>query len=93
MVKQAVPLQSMENSHTGAGRHVLNEASTHAETTQRQVLCSLGQGSTLEQFLKDCIPGGTHNGAEKKGKELLWHYLDPQLATALHCLGRYRSWE
>lgn len=35
MVRQAVPLQPMENPHTGAGRHVLNEASTHGETTQQ----------------------------------------------------------
>lgn len=72
MAMQAVPLQPMENPHTGAGRQVLNEASTHGETTQEQVLCSLGQGSTLEQFLKDCTLRGTHNGAEKKWKELLW---------------------
>lgn len=65
MVRQAVPLQPMENPHTGAGRRVLNEAPTHGETTQEQAGCSLGQGSPLEQFLKDCTLEGTHNGAEK----------------------------
>lgn len=74
MGRQAVPLQPMENPHTGAGRSVLNEASTHGETTQEQVACSQGQGPTLEQFLKDCTLGGTRNGAGEMWKELLWTY-------------------
>lgn len=71
MGRQAVPLQPMENPHTGAGR---SEASTHGETTQEQVVCSQGQGPTLEQILKDCTLGGTRNGAGEMWKELLRTY-------------------
>ena len=78
----------------GAGGYVLKEAAAPRQPMQEQVFCGLWEGPTLEKFMKDCTPQGTHTGAEEKvSGERICSGLTPtpQLPIPPHCLGRQRS--
>lgn len=68
LVRQAVPLQPTENPHTGAGRHDLNEACTHGETTCEQAFVVWGKDPHWNSYWRTVAWGEPTMEQRKSGR-------------------------